>query len=156
MLVLVLDTSLKGPLVGLADAKRGLILRFDVRQNPQDAVAQLPAIVAGILRQGSVGWDDIEGIIVGTGPGSFTGIKIGLSFVYGLHRARPKLRFYASSALESLARYSQQTFDLWALPATSNQGYYANRTNFGVLNLERGLQAEVLVSFRTILQIRDS
>ncbi len=135
MLILLLDTSLKGPLLAIADAESGRILEVEIRQNPQEAAADLPNLVQSLLTRQSRTWAEVEGVVVGTGPGSFTGIKIGLSFVYGLHRANPKLGLYASSALGCFARTAWEA-NIWILPATSTHGYFASRTDMGIVNLE--------------------
>lgn len=142
MLVLIIDTSLKGPLLALADANLGQLLQQVVRSERQEAAADLPALTMRLLQEQQVTWKDVAGIIIGNGPGSFTGLKIALSFVYGLHRAQPHLGFYAVSAFGSLARFNKQDFDLWVLPATSVCGYYAHRLGCGVLDLEKHFQAE--------------
>jgi tRNA threonylcarbamoyl adenosine modification protein YeaZ len=135
VLILLLDTSLKGPLLALADASSGRLLDVEIRQNPQEAAADLPRLVQSLLTRQGKSWDQIEGVIVGTGPGSFTGIKIGLSFVYGLHRARPQLGLYGSSALGCFARVALEA-NTWMLPATATHGYFATRNETGVVNLE--------------------
>ncbi|WP_176737067.1 tRNA threonylcarbamoyladenosine biosynthesis protein TsaB [Oligoflexus tunisiensis] len=135
MLTLLLDTSLKGPLLALADAGSGRLLDAEIRNNPQEAAADLPRLVQDLLTRQHKSWNQIEGIIVGTGPGSFTGIKIGLAFVYGLHRANPHLGLYASSALGCFARVALEA-NTWMLPATATHGYFATRSEVGVVNLE--------------------
>lgn len=135
MLILLLDTSLKGPLLALADASNGRLLDVEIRNNPQEAAADMPRLVQGLLTRQQKSWNQIKGIIVGTGPGSFTGIKIGLAFVYGLHRANPKLGLYASSALGCFARVALEA-NTWILPATATHGYFATRSDVGVVNLE--------------------
>jgi len=135
VLILLLDTSLKGPLLALADASSGRLLDVEIRQNPQEAAADLPQLVQRLLTRQNKTLDQVEGIIVGTGPGSFTGIKIGLAFVYGLHRANPKLGLYASSALGCFARVALEA-NTWLLPATATHGYFATRAEVGIVNLE--------------------
>lgn len=135
MLILLLDTSIKGPLLALADAGSGRLLDVEIRHNPQEAAADLPRLVQDLLQRQHKTWNQIEGVIVGTGPGSFTGIKIGLAFVYGLHRANPGLGLYASSALGCFARVALEA-NTWMLPATATHGYFATRSEVGVVNLE--------------------
>lgn len=135
MLILLLDTSLKGPLLALADASSGRLLETEIRHSPQEAAADLPQLVQGLLAKQQCTLDQVKGMVVGTGPGSFTGIKIGLAFVYGLHRANPQLGLYASSALGCFARVALEA-NIWMLPATATHGYFASKQGVGVVNLE--------------------
>lgn len=135
MLILLLDTSLKGPLLALADASTGRLLDVEIRTNPQEAARDLPGLLQRLLVRQQRSFSQVEGVIVGTGPGSFTGIKIGLSFIYGLHRGNPKLGLYASSALSCFAHVALEA-NTWVLPATATHGYFATRSELGVVNLE--------------------
>lgn len=53
---------------------------------------------------------DISRVVVGRGPGSFTGIKIGLSFVTGLYAGKPEIKFAGVSSLEVMSRAYKQKF----------------------------------------------
>lgn len=44
----------------------------------------LPAFVETLLAEASLGFDDIDRLAVVTGPGSFTGIRVGVSYMRGL------------------------------------------------------------------------
>ena len=54
---------------------------------PQHAT-RLLALVAEVLERGSVGWGGVDRIAVGIGPGTFTGLRIGIASARALARAR--------------------------------------------------------------------
>jgi tRNA threonylcarbamoyladenosine biosynthesis protein TsaB len=49
--------------------------------------AHLPEAVDALLRSADLSPRDLEGIAIGTGPGSFTGLRVGLSYAKGLKLA---------------------------------------------------------------------
>lgn len=63
---------------------------------------QLPAIVDFILHGNGIGADDIMRVGVAVGPGSFTGLRIGIAFLKGFFFGRPA-RMLPISSLESVA-----------------------------------------------------
>jgi tRNA threonylcarbamoyladenosine biosynthesis protein TsaB len=46
--------------------------------------AALPAAVAEVLEQAGITLNDLRGIAVGIGPGSFTGLRVGIAYAKGL------------------------------------------------------------------------
>ena len=47
----------------------------------------LPPSIASALDAAGIGWDDVSGIAVGTGPGSFTGVRVAAAAANGLAHA---------------------------------------------------------------------
>ena len=64
---------------------------------------RLLALVEEALERASAGWDDVERIAVGIGPGGFTGLRHGIATARGLAQARD-LPLVGVSSLEALAR----------------------------------------------------
>ena len=68
---------------------------------PRHGAELLPAIDAR-MRAAELEWSDLDGIAVGTGPGTFTGLRIGIATARGLAQATG-LPLRAVSSLAALA-----------------------------------------------------
>ncbi len=99
MIVLALDTAGPRPsvVIRLADAAFEEALPRDRRASEE----LLPAIRRALGRAG-IGLERCERIAVCAGPGSFTGVHVGLATAWGLSRARG-IPLEAVSTLEALA-----------------------------------------------------
>jgi len=58
------------------------------------------------LRQAGVSNEDIEGIVIGAGPGSYTGIRTAIAVAEGWHLVRP-VKFLGISSVQGLAAQAQ-------------------------------------------------
>jgi tRNA threonylcarbamoyl adenosine modification protein YeaZ len=90
--ILVIDTATSQAVVGLgpgsdgADAPDGPAGGIAVRTWPvrhQHGETLLPTLIAFLAEQGA-SLADLRGIVVGTGPGAFTGLRVGLATAKGL------------------------------------------------------------------------
>ncbi|HHY50287.1 MAG TPA: tRNA (adenosine(37)-N6)-threonylcarbamoyltransferase complex dimerization subunit type 1 TsaB, partial [Alphaproteobacteria bacterium] len=79
--VLAIDTA--GPRLQLA-LRAGARLDRHVEELAQGHAERLFPAIAGLLERNGVGYRELERIAVTTGPGSFTGLRIGLSAARGL------------------------------------------------------------------------
>src|ERR687884_2111392 len=77
MLILAFDTSTEV-------ATSALVADDEVIGERVSRAATLMEDVDALLRQGGVRPDDVEALVVGVGPGSFTGVRIGLAVARGL------------------------------------------------------------------------
>ena len=69
-------------------------------ERPGHATRLLP-LVARVLERAGVGWEAVDRIAVGIGPGTFTGLRIGIATARALARARD-IPLVAVSSLQSL------------------------------------------------------
>lgn len=90
MLILALDTALDACSVGVLDtATSRLIAHRSLPMVRGHAEALMP-LIDEVMKQSHVGFSDLDRIAVTTGPGSFTGLRVGLSAARGIALATGK------------------------------------------------------------------
>jgi tRNA threonylcarbamoyladenosine biosynthesis protein TsaB len=106
MKVLAFDTATSATAVALCEEPSGRAPELEARddpppgQRPGHARRLLPLVAELVARGG--GWGEVDRIAVGVGPGTFTGLRIGVATAYGLARARD-LELVGVSTLRALA-----------------------------------------------------
>ena len=85
---LVLGVETSSRLVGVSLVRDGQVLNSLERMTVHPRADDLRQMVDGLLADARVTLDDLTGIAVSLGPGSFTGLRIGVSFVKGLALGR--------------------------------------------------------------------
>lgn len=100
MKILAVDTATNSCSVAIAD--RGRLLAETTHVSRQTHSRHLTVMIAEICRFSGVEIGDVDGYAVTRGPGSFTGLRIGISTVKGLAAAAKK-PIIGISTLESLA-----------------------------------------------------
>ncbi len=82
--LLALDTG--SPLVSVALARDGVVVAARSVEQERSST-RLLEMVREVLDEAGISVEDLEGIAVLRGPGSFTGLRIGLATALGLHQA---------------------------------------------------------------------
>jgi len=100
MITLALDTS--HPVGSVSLARDGEPLGSETFREPSTHLVALGHSVARLLESSALTPAGIDRLAVVTGPGSFTGLRIGLSFAKGLHAAR-HIPMVTVNALQLLA-----------------------------------------------------
>ena len=129
--VLFIDASIAGVQVAVIDAGIGdkaggqRVLWHGTHNENMGALQAISRLTQQGLGATNLRFENLAGLAVGAGPGSFTGIKVGLAFAYGLNTAslRP-LPMLALSTLEATALAIAENSDAAVfLPATKTHGY---------------------------------
>src|SRR5438270_13363286 len=104
MIVLGFDTSTPATAVALRLAD---VHTLQARDDPTPGAhpghaTQLLELARGVLEQAGVGWKEIERLAVGVGPGTFTGLRVGVATARGLAQSLDA-ELVGVSSLQALA-----------------------------------------------------
>jgi tRNA threonylcarbamoyladenosine biosynthesis protein TsaB len=140
VIVLGFDTATPATTVAITGAHHDTELRHDPADGERPGhVSQLLPLIEQAMDQAHTAWDDIERIAVGVGPGTFTGLRIGIATAHGLAQARG-LPLAGVSTLEALAaeaaRDEQEGPVLAVLDARRGEAFAAAWTAAGAPLLE--------------------
>lgn len=108
MKILGIDTSGKVASVAITDGKR-LLWEKSVYTKLTHSQVILP-MVKTALDESGLDFTDLDCVVVANGPGSYTGLRIGIGAVKGMCMGEPKLKCAGISTLLSLA-YNCQSFE---------------------------------------------
>jgi tRNA threonylcarbamoyladenosine biosynthesis protein TsaB len=105
MKILGFDTATRATTVALLDTDADATI--ERRDDPERGqrprhTTRLMALVVDVLNAGGADWPAIDRIAVGVGPGTFTGLRIGVATAHALARARD-VPLVGVSTLHSLA-----------------------------------------------------
>jgi len=143
MNVVAFDTATRATTVALSGVGNVVYTARDDPKpgaRPGHATRLLP-LTAMVFERAGIGWDRVDRIAVGVGPGTFTGLRIGIASARALARAR-SIPLVGVSTLQSLAL---------AGPAAS-ETLAGVDTVFAVLDARRG---EVFAAGWRIAEVED-
>jgi tRNA threonylcarbamoyladenosine biosynthesis protein TsaB len=132
MTIVALETSSRPPSIAVRCAERTLALTLEEgRRHASDLLGALESLLAEL----GVSASSLQVVIVGTGPGSYTGLRVGIATALGLSRGSgAKLQALPSFEALALAHLEEGERGTVLLDARSRQFYGAQyeRTAEGV------------------------
>ncbi|HEY4123439.1 MAG TPA: tRNA (adenosine(37)-N6)-threonylcarbamoyltransferase complex dimerization subunit type 1 TsaB, partial [Rhizomicrobium sp.] len=142
MKLLAVDTALGACSCAIVDDARILAHRFEIMDRGH--AERLAPMVDEAMRQSGLAFADLQGLAVTTGPGTFTGQRVGLAFMRGL-RVALKIPLTGITTLEAMAT---------AAIAQTNTAYGAalhdakrNEVYFELLHEDRTLIPSTIANF---------
>jgi tRNA threonylcarbamoyladenosine biosynthesis protein TsaB len=90
MLILAIDTALDACAAGVLDTDAGKLIAQQSEAMKRGHAEALMPLIARVIKQAGIGFAALDRIAVTTGPGSFTGLRVGLSAARGIALAANK------------------------------------------------------------------
>ncbi|MGB3627052.1 MAG: tRNA (adenosine(37)-N6)-threonylcarbamoyltransferase complex dimerization subunit type 1 TsaB [Henriciella sp.] len=131
MLTLGINTS--GPACDVALVRDGACVASVYQAMTKGQDARLPGLISDCLAEAGVTFGDLSRLSVVTGPGSFTGVRVGIAFARGLALAL-KIPCIGITSLEAALPAGQQGSAIVLLPAKRRPPditYWAQRFRTG-------------------------
>ncbi len=104
MRVLAIDTALEACSAAVLDTESG-VLASESRLMARGHAEALMPLIAKVMGQASTAFSDLDRIAVTTGPGSFTGLRVGISAARGIALASDKPAFGLTTLAAFAAPY---------------------------------------------------
>jgi tRNA threonylcarbamoyladenosine biosynthesis protein TsaB len=90
MLILAIDTALDACAAGVLDTDAGKMIAQESLPMKRGHAEALMPLIARVMKASGIGFAALDRIAVTTGPGSFTGLRVGLSAARGIALAASK------------------------------------------------------------------
>src|SRR5512140_285041 len=84
MLILAIDTALDACAAGVLDTETGKLLAQESEAMKRGHAEALMPLIARVMKASGIAFSALDRIAVTTGPGSFTGLRVGISAARGI------------------------------------------------------------------------
>src|SRR5207342_120112 len=90
ILILAIDTALDACAAAVLDTSAGGVIALESQEMKRGHAEALMPLIARVMKASGVAFTSLDRIAVTTGPGSFTGLRVGLSAARGIALAADK------------------------------------------------------------------
>src|SRR5882672_1570381 len=90
MLILAIDTALDACAAAVLDTSAGQLIAAESQAMKRGHAEALMPLIARVMKEAGLPFTALDRIAVTTGPGSFTGLRVGLSAARGIALAAGK------------------------------------------------------------------
>jgi tRNA threonylcarbamoyladenosine biosynthesis protein TsaB len=142
-MLLAIDTATDRASVALGQPGSQDPLEENLLGARRHAAALVP-MVAGLLRRAGASLDDVRGIVLSDGPGSFTGLRVGAAMAKALVHARQLPLWIAPSLLVRAVGVAQENYLILAVSGALRGEVYAAAYRF----VGEGIGVELAPSVR--------
>src|SRR5688572_15787898 len=104
MRVLAIDTALEACSAAVLDTENGMLAAESLPMARGHAEALMP-LIARVMAEANTPFGDLDRVAVTTGPGSFTGLRVGISAARGIALASGKPAFGLTTLAAFAAPY---------------------------------------------------
>jgi tRNA threonylcarbamoyladenosine biosynthesis protein TsaB len=125
-MLVALDTSTVTLSLALVRPGAPELVALERHGPPEKQSDMLPGVLLDMLRRHGLSLDDVTGFAIGLGPGSFTGLRIGLATVKGLAYAR-RAPVAGASSLAALALDGPEDIPVAAISVARRGELYVGR-----------------------------
>ena len=84
MLILAIDTALDACAAGVLDTSTSKLIAWETQPRKRGHAEALMPLIGRVMNQAAIAFTALDRIAVTTGPGSFTGLRVGLSAARGI------------------------------------------------------------------------
>jgi tRNA threonylcarbamoyladenosine biosynthesis protein TsaB len=127
MLILAIDTALDACAAGVLDTDAGTLIAQESAAMKRGHAEALMPLIARVIKAAGIAFASLDRIAVTTGPGSFTGLRVGLSAARGIALAANKpvvgLTTLAAYAAPIVSQDAEQPV-ISAIDARHDQVYF--------------------------------
>ena len=119
MYTLFIDTHSSNICLALYDGK--ILIKSEKESIESHSIYVVP-MLKELMENNNVSFDDIKNVVAVNGPGSFTGIRIGLSVAKAICYSLNKPIYLISSLTSMLVSYESHDYKMAVIP--DNKGFY--------------------------------
>src|SRR6478735_5264595 len=119
MRILAIDTALGACAAAVLDSRAGAILASESAAMLRGHAEAVMPLIARVMDAGRCEFDDLDRIAVTVGPGSFTGLRVGIAAARGIALAAGKPAIGLSTLAAIDARNEQVYFQVFAPNGTT-------------------------------------